>query len=356
MQEYVENSHTLDKKIDDLETPGEESLIHFFVRKMNIPQLNSLLELAPESINETNEFQETALHLAVKNESATLTKLLLDNKADPNVIDSFGFAPIHIAAGYKSTECFELLLKAEANIDIKAKNQATALMFACSKNNCQTANLLLEKGANINACNVHKQSALYLATKNKHASIVSLLLAWGAEIPVFDKNLQLDSEMKTLFLKYSVIRNEKTSVTKLLTLFNDGKFPSLKQITGFFIHHSHLKTKCNTLTNDLKEYVTNYQPKNVKLRPWSDLYKFLNSRAKDNEQRQLSKIITSVQKLSHSSDYAATEVVIANALTNLEEVFSKQSDAEGRLLMAQKIYSDTLSSLQPHSINPFIKS
>ena len=80
--------------------------------------------------------ERTGLILAVMNNNLGLVKLLLDNKADPNVVDKEGKGALWYASSLEIGENIDLvniLLENKANPDIKAKDGSTPLFIALKR-------------------------------------------------------------------------------------------------------------------------------------------------------------------------------------------------------------------------------
>ena len=79
---------------------------------------------AEVNIYSKNEMQVAPIHSAVSADNLEIARLLLENKADPNLIQSHGITPLHEAAGNGNTEMVQLLLKYQADPEAKMKDGA----------------------------------------------------------------------------------------------------------------------------------------------------------------------------------------------------------------------------------------
>jgi ankyrin repeat protein len=66
-----------------------------------------------------DNFNETPLHIAVRNDNAETVRLLLANKVEVNVKDCFGWTPLHWAAATDSNVNIRRLISAGADVNIK---------------------------------------------------------------------------------------------------------------------------------------------------------------------------------------------------------------------------------------------
>lgn len=91
---------------------------------------------------------ETALHLAVRHNHINCVKLLLDNKANVNATDNFGFRPIHDAAQNGFTECLKELLAKNASVvgaERPGFEHVTPLYYAIRYNHAECVQVLQGK-------------------------------------------------------------------------------------------------------------------------------------------------------------------------------------------------------------------
>lgn len=101
---------------------------------------------------------------------------------------------LHVASRHGLAEHVQLLLHHGAELEVKNKEGQTPLNAACAQQHqpqdmdryhrvCQ---LLVESGASINAADRDRQHPLHLACKNANAQIAELLLARGANVNVMN--------------------------------------------------------------------------------------------------------------------------------------------------------------------------
>ena len=89
-----------------------------------------------------NSSSGTALAATAVKGDVYLSKILLENKADPNIADQSGVTPLIYAVQFENRELVELLLKHKANAKLADKEGRTPLDHAIFTNNQEIINLL----------------------------------------------------------------------------------------------------------------------------------------------------------------------------------------------------------------------
>ncbi|KAK9891327.1 hypothetical protein WA026_014570 [Henosepilachna vigintioctopunctata] len=116
----------------------------------------TLLRCGSEDLNKTNEFGETALHLAC---------------ANPDIPDEDGYSPLHTLALQDETDKTEifarLLLEYGANINSETNFNETPLHLAIYKGIESLVKVLLDSGASFTAFDVHGRTAIDISFENK---------------------------------------------------------------------------------------------------------------------------------------------------------------------------------------------
>ena len=88
---------------------------------IHIDNFDSLRELIHAYLNDV-DYDLPLIHLAIKNENVKLTKLLLDNYFDPNMIDpQKEISPLMIATKDNNIEIVQLLLDQDVDVSYKTK-------------------------------------------------------------------------------------------------------------------------------------------------------------------------------------------------------------------------------------------
>ena len=123
----------------------------------------------------------TPLQLSVLGRDTTGVNWLLDNGADPNETDPYGWGPLHFAVPHAGPEVVSTLLAAGADPDIQTSSGATALHVAVRQAPGSVVSALLAAGADPDIRTHSGQTALHVAVWYAPESVVSALLAAGAD-------------------------------------------------------------------------------------------------------------------------------------------------------------------------------
>jgi ankyrin repeat protein len=130
--------------------------------------------------NLRNAERQTALHLALRNESDKAVQTLLKHPGlDVNAINQAGETPLMLAALKARLDWMKALVARGALV-----NEAgwTALHYACSGPDRGAVRWLLEQGAEIDARSPNGSTPLMMAAGYGESSSVDLLLKAGADV------------------------------------------------------------------------------------------------------------------------------------------------------------------------------
>ena len=137
-----------------------------------------------------------ALHFAAHNGDAKLIGLLLDRKADVNLLDGFHGTPIAMAAREGRALAVRQLMDAKADPHAQDDQRSTALHYAAEQGHADcVAALLREPMLELDLQDMDGDTALHLAAHGvnvirgrSHVSVVEQLVRRGASIFVERKN------------------------------------------------------------------------------------------------------------------------------------------------------------------------
>ena len=109
-----------------------------------------------------------------------IVNVLLENSANPNLVDHNGASPLHLASWTGDYEVVNLLLQAQlpqkADLNLKNKDHETALHLACQYGHTAVVSLLLNCGSDPFGKNVRLETPLDLAAQYGRLETVELLL------------------------------------------------------------------------------------------------------------------------------------------------------------------------------------
>ena len=125
----------------------------------------------------------TALHWAVYNGDAAMTRVLLAAGADAKAQTRLGgLTPVMMAARSGDAGVLKLLLDAKGDGFSANANGTTPLMFAAASGNVEAVTLLVDRGADVNAADrTHGQTPLMFAAAQGRDAAVQVLLARRAD-------------------------------------------------------------------------------------------------------------------------------------------------------------------------------
>lgn len=117
----------------------------------------------------------TPIHWAVQEGYVKIIGLLLDNGADINSHDEFGFTPLQKAVGENNPKLVRYLIRKGADIDDWCNGQGTALHTACAYGLVECTNILLDSGADVTILDDEGKSAMDYAMKYGYTNIASII-------------------------------------------------------------------------------------------------------------------------------------------------------------------------------------
>ena len=211
--------------------------------KLEIIEFLSKCNADEEDINDE---KCTPLHLVVKNDSLEESdqlkaiKILLENGANANAIDSKSNTALHYAVENSEEKIIELLLKYDIDIDVIDGYQQCALHQAVDNEDVEVVELLLKNGANINLKDMELDTALHLASESGNTEIVELLLKYDIDIDAVNNT----------FRSALQIASEKNNTEVVKTLLINGAKANLANGTFF--------TMFSISTNEIRRYFFDY--------------------------------------------------------------------------------------------------
>ncbi|MCL2832942.1 MAG: ankyrin repeat domain-containing protein [Treponema sp.] len=149
----------LEVKLPKVDVKGNTPL-HHAVYQNGLAAIRNILANDKSGINARNNQGLTPLLLAINKLNYGISDLLLQNGADPNVVETGDEnTPLHIAAFNGVSWLGEILLEHGAKINALNRDRATPLILAVLGQHREFAALLLRKGAAIENADIHGKTA-----------------------------------------------------------------------------------------------------------------------------------------------------------------------------------------------------
>jgi len=132
----------------------------------------------------------TPLHLAATAGDLQRVRQLLDQGADPHILDEHKRTPLHHASEGGHVPVVALLLKEGAKLEVYDEYHRTPLLLASKRCRTKAIELLIKHGADINTRDNRSQTPLYWATYKRHSRLITFLFSKGAK---FDKDKEISN-------------------------------------------------------------------------------------------------------------------------------------------------------------------
>jgi ankyrin repeat protein len=183
----IENHADLNPYDEDGFTPLHYALFNGYFQIAKL-----LIENGADVNGRNKKTGDTPLHYAIyhKGEGAyNFIQYLLEKGADINSQDDYGDTPLHRAVRQEDVNMVELLIKEKPNLNIPDKPRDTPLITAVRLNNVAITKLLIKAKADLNIPEgMTRDTPLHLACMEKNKEIVEALINNGAAINPRDIN------------------------------------------------------------------------------------------------------------------------------------------------------------------------
>uniref|UniRef100_A0A3P8TEJ8 Ankyrin repeat and SOCS box containing 2a, tandem duplicate 1 n=1 Tax=Amphiprion percula TaxID=161767 RepID=A0A3P8TEJ8_AMPPE len=144
--------------------------------------LHMLLSAQPGMVNKRTARGETPLLVAVSKVQLQCAQVLLENGADPDIMNYDKETPLYKACERNSPALVALLLNHGAVTNTRCIQGWTALQEAVVRNNVEICEMLLKAGAKLNLTNMYGISPLFTAAQTGQLATLRFLLKHGADI------------------------------------------------------------------------------------------------------------------------------------------------------------------------------
>jgi len=155
----------------------------------HLGSMSVLIESKCDVNRQSHDGQATALHYAIDSGQPSITALL-KAKANPNIANVSGETPIFraVRSDIKKNVNLELLLEGKADPNVVNRDLDSILHIANEWHSFSYLPLLSQAGAHLNLVNKNGYTPLMLAVRRGNEKYVKLLLDHGAKTEQRDKN------------------------------------------------------------------------------------------------------------------------------------------------------------------------
>ncbi|XP_054633514.1 ankyrin repeat domain-containing protein 62-like [Dunckerocampus dactyliophorus] len=153
-----------------------------------------LLVAKKAMLNVCDSQNRSALMKAVQGQHDHCVSILLENNADPNLADTDGNTALHLAASFSSISTVALFMKKDVDLNAQNLEGLTPLALAVQQDYVEVAEFLLKTGADVNILDKDQRSPLMVAASNGYVNMVRLLLQFEADAMLTDNKGQSAEE------------------------------------------------------------------------------------------------------------------------------------------------------------------
>jgi len=167
---------------------AQDSALHIASRNNHTEVVKRLLD-AGVDVNLTNGVNQTAMIIASRKGYTAVATLVIDHKADVSLADRWGWTPLHGASANGNIETAALLISKGANVNLGDKDGQTPLHEATRAYREHTAlvTLLISNGGEVNHVDDWGQTPLHVASARGYTDTAKILMANGADPGITDK-------------------------------------------------------------------------------------------------------------------------------------------------------------------------
>ena len=199
-------------------------------------------------VNAVNKRGRTALLLNCSYGQMDSVHVLLEARADPNIVDEEGYSCIFAAVdGHCSKDTPQALIDHGANIDAERRDGTNALLRACRTGQSGSVKFLLEAGANANVTKPDGNTCLHAAVRGRcNKEALQKCIEKGARINA------MNGKAETALL----LACESAQTESITLLLKEGSDPNIYDAYDSTALHSAVDGRC---TNEsLQEIISHH--------------------------------------------------------------------------------------------------
>jgi hypothetical protein len=169
------------KKGAGLDVRGQHggNLFHILNDKLVDEQLLGILVTRGFLINNTDNYGNTPLHIAVMSREKEYVRALISQGANPDIMNDIELSPLHLAAFLNDSETVRDLLGKGAEVDIRGNSGYTPLHIASMMNNIEVVRDLVNVGAKSSIRTDQKLNPLQIAGIQDNSFVKKVIKSKG---------------------------------------------------------------------------------------------------------------------------------------------------------------------------------
>ena len=146
------------------------------IARNDVADVKRHIERDPGVVNTPGRSKMTPLHEAIMRKRPEAALLLLQAKANPNIVTSRSQTAMHLAIDRNLPEVAEAVLSIGVDLGVRDSQGWTALHLAAAKNRNDIAKMLIENGADVSRLSAAGGTPLHEAAVGGDAELLKLLL------------------------------------------------------------------------------------------------------------------------------------------------------------------------------------
>eukprot|EP00798_Chlamydomonas_sp_ICE-L_P008916 gene8916-3808_t len=212
--------------------------IEMLLKRMPLHQINFVPVYKPLCPSFTDckrgpsKLLDTVLHSAVKSRNIQVTKLLLEYKADPDVMNGDGMNPLLTACTNVDVDIVQELLQNEANPDVCSPEGMYPIHISVEHGSVAMVELLVKYDANLNLLSSRRETALHMSISKPGSRGMDMMA--NAMIDSNRMNFSVrDGQQDTAPMKATRVQNTGIAIN----MVNHGANTNLHDADGLTILH-----------------------------------------------------------------------------------------------------------------------